>query len=52
MIRNICWGWRLLSAFGSVKKAVEEKFGDQYPLHKENCIGHIQKRMGATLHNC
>ena len=34
-----------------MKKAVEEKFSDQYPLHKEDCIGHIQKRMGATLHN-
>ena len=32
-------------------KTVEEKFVDQYSLHKEDCIGHIQKRMGATLHN-
>ena len=38
-------------ASGSVKKAVEEKFSDQYPLHKEDCIGHIQKRMGIALRN-
>ena len=34
-----------------MKKAVEKKFGDQYPLHKEDCIRHIQKRMGTALRN-
>ena len=38
-------------ASGSVKKVVEEKFSDQYPLHKEDCIGHIQKRIGTALRN-
>lgn len=39
------------SAFEAVKKAVEEKFGDQCPLHKKDCIGHIKKGMGTALHN-
>lgn len=39
------------SAFASVKKALIEKFGDQYPVEKEDCIGHIQKRMGMSLCN-
>ena len=34
-----------------MKKVVEEKFSDQYPLHKEDCIGHIQKRMETALRN-
>ena len=35
-----------------MKKAVGEKFGDQYPLHKEDCISHIQKRIGTAIRNC
>ena len=37
------------SSFGAVKNAVQAKFGDTYPIEKEDCIGHIQKRMGAAL---
>lgn len=39
------------SVFGLVKKAVEEKFFVQYPLHKEDCFGRIQMRMGTDLRN-
>ena len=35
--------------FGAVKDAVCAKYGDSYPIEKEDCIGHIQKRMGAAL---
>ena len=38
------------SSFGAVRDAVHAKFGDDgYPIEKEDCIGHIQKRMGAAL---
>ena len=36
-------------SFGAVKEAVTEKYGEHYPLQKEDCIGHVQKRMGAAL---
>ena len=39
------------NSFGAVAEALLEKFGDQYPIIKEDCIGHIQKRMGAALRN-
>ena len=39
------------SAFASVKNAVLLKYGDQYKIEKEDCIGHIQKRMGTALRN-
>eukprot|EP00794_Sanderia_malayensis_P019336 gene19336-21256_t len=37
------------SCFGTVLGAVKEEFGDSYPIEKEECVGHIQKRMGAAL---
>ena len=37
------------SSFGAVKEAVREKHGDTYEIIKEDCIGHIQKRMGSAL---
>ena len=37
------------SSFGAVKEALQKKYGDKYPLEKEDCIGHIQKRMGTSL---
>ena len=37
------------SAFGSVKEALKEKYGDSYIIEKEDCIGHVQKRMGSAL---
>ena len=36
-------------SFGAVKEAVTEKYGEHYPLQKEDCIGHVQKRMGTAL---
>ena len=38
------------SSCRAVEDAVHAKFGDDgYPIGKEDCIGHIQKRMGAVL---
>ena len=37
------------SSFGNVKDAVFEKYGDSYTIVKEDCISHIQKRMGSAL---
>ena len=37
------------SCFGSVSDAVKEEFGEFYPIEKEECVGHIQKRMGTAL---
>ena len=37
------------SCFGKVLEAVKEEFGDLYPVEKEECVGHIQKRMGSAL---
>ena len=39
------------SAFASVKKAVLLKYGDQYKIEKEDCIGHIQNLM-LVVQNC
>ena len=39
------------NSFGAVQQALVEKYGDQYQIDKEDCIGHIQKRMGAALRN-
>ena len=38
-------------SFISVKKAMEEKYGKRYELKKEDCVGHVQKRMGTALRN-
>ena len=32
------------SSFGAVVAAVKEKYGDEYVMEKEDCIGHIYKR--------
>ena len=37
------------SSFGKVKQALENKFGDKYPVEKEECVGHVQKRLGTAL---
>ena len=37
------------SSFGEVKEALNKKYGGDYPIEKEDCIGHIQKRMGSAL---
>ena len=37
------------SCYGKVKEAMEEKYGDQYCVTKEECVGHVQKRLGTAL---
>ena len=37
------------STFGTVKEACFEKFGELYGIQKEECVGHIQKRMDKGL---
>ena len=37
------------SSYGMVAKVLKEKYSDQYVVVKEDCIGHIQKRMGLNL---
>ena len=39
------------NSFGAVVEALVEKFGDKYKVKKEDCIGHVQKCMGAALRN-
>ena len=36
-------------SFSSVKDACFEKYGDIYTITKEECVGHIQKRIGSGL---
>ena len=37
------------SCFGKLQSALKEKYGDKYQVEKEECVGHIQKRLGAAL---
>ena len=37
------------SSFGRVKDAMIEKYGDDYVVQKEECVGHVQKRLGTAL---
>lgn len=37
------------SSFGKVKEACYEKYGEKYIVTKEECSGHVQKRMGTRL---
>ena len=39
------------SAYAEAADAVFQKYGEQYLVLKEDCIGHFQKRMGAALRN-
>ena len=34
-------------SFGKVRDALEQKYGERYIVSKEDCIGHVKKRMGA-----
>ena len=34
-----------LTSFGCVSEVPEKKYGSDYPIKKEDCIGHVQKRM-------
>ena len=38
-----------ISSFGEVKEALCNKFQNDYPAKKEDCIGHVQKKMGSAL---
>ena len=40
------------NSFAEVREKLKEKFGDDYSVTKEDCIGHIQKRMGAAHLGC
>lgn len=35
--------------FGNVCQALKRQFGDNYVVVKEECVGHVQKRMGTSL---
>ncbi|CAB3995288.1 Hypothetical predicted protein [Paramuricea clavata] len=37
------------SSFGRVKEALDNKFGAAYEIKKEECVGHVQKRLGSGL---
>ena len=37
------------SSFGEVKESLQDKYGDNCPMTKEDCQGHIQNRMGTNL---
>lgn len=37
------------SSFGRVKQAMDDKFGSDYIVAKEECVGHVQKRLGTAL---
>ena len=37
------------SSFATVRDKCFEKFGDKYKVVKEECLGHVQKRMGKAL---
>ena len=37
------------SSFGRVKAALDEKFGPDYEIKKEECVGHVQKRLTFSL---
>lgn len=42
-------GDRDTSCFGRVREAVISKFGESYQIVKEECVGHVQKRIGTAL---
>ena len=37
------------SCFERVKEAMSDKYGDNYVVCKEECVGHVQKRLGSAL---
>ena len=37
------------SSYGQVKEALEEKFGSNYEIHKEECVALVQKLLGTAL---
>ena len=49
LVYNIFVGDGDTGTFVTVKEACFEKFGELYGIKKEECVGHIQKRMGKGL---
>ena len=39
------------NSFGAVIEELKKRFGESYKVNKQDCIGHIQKRMGSALRN-
>ena len=37
------------SCFGKVKLKMEELYGGSYLVVKEECVGHVQRRLGIAL---
>jgi hypothetical protein len=37
------------SSYGRVRDAMFQKYGDEYIVTKEECVGHVQKRLGTAL---
>lgn len=37
------------SPFGRVRDAMKAKYGDDYIVQKEECVGHVQKRLGSAI---
>ena len=37
------------SSFGEVADVMFKQFGEEYLVLKEDCVGHIQKRIGTNL---
>ena len=37
------------SCFGRVREAMKKKFGERYVVEKEECVGHVQKRISTAL---
>ena len=49
LIYNMFVGDGDTGSFAGVKEACYQKYGDLYSVVEEECVGHIQKRMGSGL---
>ena len=39
----------IIALFGDVKQQCYDKYGDDYIVTKEECVGHVQKRLRRAL---
>ena len=39
------------SCFGKVQAKMKDTYGESYVVVKEECVGHVQKRLGTALRN-
>ena len=46
---NVMVGDGDTGSFGKICQAIKQKYGDSYSITKEECVGHVQKRMGTNL---